>query len=212
MALFLDPDFADESGLVAIGGDLEPKTLVRAYTRGVFPWFDDGDPIYWWSPDPRAIFELDAFHVSRRLARTMRAGRFRCTINRAFAAVMLGCADRAEGTWITADMFTAYNRLHRLGIAHSVEAWHGDELAGGVYGVALNGFFAGESMFTRIRDGSKVALTFLVNRLRQRGFALFDTQMLTPHTERLGAVEIPREQYLCRLADALERRVTFVDA
>jgi leucyl/phenylalanyl-tRNA--protein transferase len=210
MPLFLNPHWADEWGLVAVGGSLHPKTLLRAYRAGVFPWYDEGDPVLWWSPDPRAIFELDGFHVPRRLARTLRSGRFRVTFDRDFGAVMRGCAERSEGTWITAAMLEAYERLHRLGHAHSVEAWVDEELAGGVYGVALGGLFAGESMFTRIRDGSKVALAHLVTHLRQRGFVLFDIQMLTAHTASLGAVEIPRKQYLARLKQALARDATFL--
>lgn len=209
MALFLDPTLADEVGLVAMGGDLEPATLVRAYCRGIFPWYDDGWPVCWWSPDPRAIFELDRFHLSRRLARTLRSPRWRCTINQAFKQVIRGCADREEGTWLTGDMVAAYVRLHQLGLAHSVESWRDGELAGGVYGVALRGFFAGESMFTRLRDGSKVALTFLMDHLRRRGFGLFDIQMVTEHTVRLGAVEICRSEYLERLRQALKRDVSF---
>src|SRR5436309_4008921 len=129
MALFLNPDLADDMGLVAMGGDLRPESLVRAYCAGVFPWFDEGDPVLWWSPDPRAIFELDGLHVSRRLARTVRSGRFAVTVNRDFAGVIRGCADRpGQGVWITADMIAAYERLHRLGHAHSVEVWHQGEL------------------------------------------------------------------------------------
>jgi leucyl/phenylalanyl-tRNA--protein transferase len=209
MALLLDPTLADEVGLVAMGGDLRPETLVRAYCRGIFPWYDEGWPVCWWSPDPRAIFELDRVHVSRRLARTLRNPQWRCTIDQAFNAVIHGCAEREDGTWITNDMIAAYKRLHELGLAHSVEAWRGGELAGGIYGVALRGFFAGESMFTRIRDGSKVALAFLVEHLKQRGFSLFDIQMLTAHTVRLGAVEVPRTEYLERLRGALGRGATF---
>src|SRR5438067_1171071 len=186
---FLLAEFADETGLVAIGGDLRPERLLQAYRSGVFPWYDDSEPICWWSPDPRAIFELDGLHVSRRLRRTLRSGRFTLTVNRDFAGVIRGCADRpADGIWITADMIAAYEALHRLGHAHSVEAWHEGRLAGGVYGVALGGFFAGESMFTRVRDASKVALAYLVDRLREREFQLFDIQFLTEHTTRLGAV------------------------
>jgi leucyl/phenylalanyl-tRNA--protein transferase len=207
----LYPELADEYGLVAVGGDLGPSRLLEAYGRGVFPWYDEQTPILWWSPDPRAVFELDRFHVSRRLRRTVRSGRFTVTVNRDFAAVIRACAERrGEGTWITLEMVAAYERLHRLGHAHSVEAWYGDVLGGGVYGVSIGGFFAGESMFTRVRDGSKVALMALVERLRQRGFALFDTQFVTEHTRRLGAVEIPRAEYLARLREALAREVTFV--
>jgi leucyl/phenylalanyl-tRNA--protein transferase len=209
MALIFRPDLADEQGLVAVGGDLRPTTLLRAYQSGIFPWFNEGDPILWWSPDPRAIFELDCFYISRRLERTIRAGKFRMTINQAFREVMQGCAER-EQTWITHDMLAAYTRLHELGYAHSIEAWHGDELAGGVYGVALGGLFSGESMFHRVRDASKVALAYLVEYLRVRGFVLFDTQVLTAHTASLGGMEIPRAEYLRRLRKALETPVFFV--
>jgi leucyl/phenylalanyl-tRNA--protein transferase len=203
MATFLNPEFADAMGLVGMGGDLSPRRLLLAYRNGIFPWYDDGYPACWWSPDPRAIFELDGLHISRRLQRTMRSGRFSVTINRAFGDVIRGCADRDEGTWITADMIRAYEKLHELGWAHSIECWRCGELAGGVYGVAIGGLFAGESMFHRQRDASKVALVFLLDRLRQHGFRLFDIQMLTDHTASLGAVEIPRSQYLFRLRDAL---------
>jgi leucyl/phenylalanyl-tRNA--protein transferase len=207
----LNPELADEVGLVAVGGELRPEWLLHAYRNGVFPWFDEGDPIYWWSPDPRAIFELDGLHVSRRLRRTIRSGKFALTANRDFGAVIRGCADRPEeGTWITPEMIEAYEALHALGHAHSVEAWAGEKLAGGLYGVAIGGFFAAESMFTRQRDASKVALVALVERLRQRGFQLLDTQMLTEHTARMGAVEIPRRQYLDRLREALGCAASFV--
>jgi leucyl/phenylalanyl-tRNA--protein transferase len=207
---FLDPERADRDGLVAVGGDLSPARLLEAYRRGIFPYFSAGDPILWWSPDPRAVFELDGLHVSRRLARTLRSCRFGLTVNAAFGEVVRGCADRAEGTWITAGMIAGYERLHALGHAHSVEAWYEGRLAGGVYGVTVGALFAGESMFTRVRDASKVALAFLVERLRERGFELFDVQYRTEHTGRLGAAEIPRREYLARLRRAVERAVTFV--
>ena len=206
----LEPERADASGLVAVGGDLRPEWLLKAYRRGIFPWYALGEKVHWWSPDPRAVFELDGFHVARRLRRTIRSGRFRVTVNRAFAAVIRGCADRpAEETWITPEMIAAYQELHRLGHAHSVEAWAGGALGGGLYGVAVGGLFAAESMFTRVRDASKVALAFLVARLRERGFRLLDTQMLTEHTARLGAVAIPRTEYLRRLRAALACDVRF---
>jgi leucyl/phenylalanyl-tRNA---protein transferase len=206
----LFPELADEFGLVAVGGDLSPARLLEAYRRGIFPWYDEQTPIMWWSPDPRAVFELDNVHLSRRLRRTIRSGRFTVTVNRDFGAVIRACAVRPEqGTWITPEMMEAYERLHRLGFAHSVEAWHGEDLGGGIYGVAVGGLFAGESMFTRVNDGSKVALAALVERLRQRGFTLFDTQFVTDHTRRLGAIEIPREEYLGRLCKALTHDVTF---
>jgi leucyl/phenylalanyl-tRNA--protein transferase len=213
--LWLHPGFADEQGLVAVGGDLRPERLLRAYRRGVFPWFGEGDPVLWWSPDPRAIFEIGGLHVSHRLRRTIRSHRFQLTIDRDFAAVIRGCACRPgtrpeDGVWITTEMIAAYEALHRLGHAHSVEAWHNGTLAGGVYGVAVGGLFAGESMFTRVRDASKVALAHLMDRLCERGFVLFDVQFLTAHTQRLGAVEIPRALYLERLRRAVAARVSFV--
>ena len=207
----LYPELADENGLVAVGGDLSPARLLEAYRRGIFPWYDENTPILWWSPDPRAIFELDRLHVPRRLQRTLRSGQFTVTFDRDFATVIRACAHRpGQGTWITAEMIAAYERLHQLGYAHSVEVWRGDDLAGGLYGVAIGGFFAGESMCTLIRDGSKVALMALVERLRQRGFTLFDTQFVTDHTRRLGAIEVPRKDYLHRLEAALTQDVTFV--
>jgi len=209
MALIFRPDLADEHGLVAIGGDLLPNTLLRAYRNGIFPWFNEGDPVLWWSPDPRAIFEFDRFYLSRRLERTIRSGKFRLTINQAFKDVMHGCADR-DGTWITSDMIAAYARMHELGHAHSIEVWLGKDLVGGIYGVAIGGFFSGESMFHRARDASKVALAYLIEYLRVRGFALFDSQVATEHTASLGAVQIPRELYLIRLQNALAVPATFV--
>ena len=211
MASFLDPEFADDMGLVAVGGELEPDRLVEAYCAGIFPWFEEGGPVLWWSPDPRTIFEMNGLHISRRLARTLRSCKFNCTFDQAFGQVIRCCADREEGTWIIPEMIDAYENLHRLGLAHSVEAWQDGELAGGVYGVAIRGLFAAESMFSRRTDGSKVALAFLMNHLRQRGFQLFDIQMSTEHTLRLGARDISRKKYLERLTVAMEQTVTFQD-
>lgn len=203
---WIPPAFADENGLVGVGGNLGPSCLLQAYKDGVFPWFSDGDPILWWSPDPRAIFDIHrGLHVSRRLVRTIRSGGFKVTFNRAFGEVIRACGDRPEGTWITRDMVVAYEDLHRLRFAHSAEAWLDGELAGGVYGVAINGFFAAESMFFRRSDASKVALVSLFERLRSRGFELVDTQMLTEHTERMGAIEIKREKYLEILRPAISK-------
>jgi leucyl/phenylalanyl-tRNA---protein transferase len=205
---------ADEFGLVCIGGCLTPDWLLDGYRHGLFPWplIDGIDEPQWWSPHPRAIFELDQFHVSRRLADTIRSRRFTVTSDREFAAVIHGCAtadDRRGKTWLLPEMIAAYEQLHRLGHAHSVEAWLGDELVGGVYGVAVGGLFAGESMFHRQRDASKVALFHLVEHLQTRQFRLFDIQQLTDHTASLGAVEIPRAEYLNRLSHCIELPVTF---
>ena len=233
---WIPPELADPDGFVGVGGDLAPRTLLRAYAEGVFPWFNDGDPILWWSPHPRAVIELEdgitpdgtpgygGLHVSRRLARTIHSGKFRVTVNTCFEAVMRACGENRDGgTWVTDDMLAAYVEMHRLGHAHSVETWvRGSagippasskagrtpprpewELAGGVYGMAIGGLFAAESMFFRVSDGSKVALAALVTRLRERGFALLDVQMKTPHTERMGATNVSRREYLRRLRDAV---------
>ena len=207
---WVPPDQADPDGFVGLGGNLHPPSLLRAYCEGIFPWFNEGDPILWWSPHPRAIFEIERFHISRRFARTLRSGKFQITFNRDFAAVIRGCAVREEGTWITASMMKAYEHLHQLGHAHSVESWVDGELTGGVYGISIGAFFAAESMFYRQTDGSKAALTGLVGRLRERGFELLDTQFVTEHTRSLGATEISRAAYLSRLRTAIQRQdVTF---
>ena len=207
---------ATEDGLVGMGGRLSPQWLLDAYSHGIFPWPIGGqhDPMLWWSLDPRAIFELDSFHVPRRLRRTCRGGRFTLSSDRDFAGVIHGCAagrSRQGKTWITPAMIEAYSEMHKLGHAHSVEAWQDGRLAGGVYGIAIGGLFAAESMFFRRRDASKAALVGLVDHLRTRGYRLFDIQQLTPHTVQFGAVEIPRGEYLRRLAEALAAAVTFGD-
>lgn len=208
--MFPNPLLADAEGLVAIGGDLSIPRLLLAYRSGIFPW--TVKPITWWSPSPRAIFELDQFHVSQSLAKVIRKGLFKITIDRAFREVMQGCAAPAPGrrdTWITREFLDAYTELHEQGHAHSLECWQEGQLAGGIYGVAVGGLFAGESMFHRASNASKVALYHLVKHLRQRDFSLFDIQMLTPITSRLGAVQIPRTDYLKRLAVAVEKSCIF---
>lgn len=212
-SLFFPPaERAARRGLVLMGGELSPEWLIDAYRHGIFPWPSDEHRLSWWSPDPRAIFEFDNFHVSRSLARTCRRGAFSVTFDRDFASVIEGCAstgERAGGTWITTGIKRAYRQLHDLNLAHSVEAWQDGILVGGVYGVAIGALFAAESMFHRQRDASKVALAHLVAHLRQRGYQLLDIQQLTPHTGRLGATEIPRSEFLLRVAEAVDRPVTF---
>ena len=196
------------AGLVAVGGDLSVPRLLLAYRSGLFPW--TAAPATWWSPDPRGIFELDQFHVSRSLARTVRKAGFEITFDRAFREVITACAKtRRPGGWITPQFISAYTELHEAGHAHSVECWQAGKLVGGVYGVATGGLFAGESMFHRASDASKVALFHLVGRLRERGFTLFDTQMVTPVTRQLGATEIGRAEYLRRLAAAVTIQAVF---
>jgi leucyl/phenylalanyl-tRNA---protein transferase len=207
---FPDPSLTDPEGLLAIGGDFSTERLLLAYRSGIFPWTDD--PITWWSPDPRAIFELADFRVSRSLARRIRKAEFEITLDRCFKQVMQACAAPSQGrrsTWISDGFIEAYTRLHQKGYAHSLECWKGNELVGGIYGVAIGGFFAGESMFHRVSDASKVAVFHLRHHLRQRGFLLFDIQMLTPVTARLGGINIPKSEYLKRLAEAVEQPCSF---
>ena len=195
------------NGLVALGGRLDFETLVTAYRAGIFPW--SSDPVLtWWSPDPRAIFELDTWRPHRSVERAARRGGWRFTVDTAFEEVMRACAETGgdrPATWITGDFVRAYGELHRRGLAHSVEVWEGDALIGGLYGVALGGFFGGESMFHRRTDASKAAVGHLIARLRERGFSLLDAQVPTPHLERLGAIAIPRADYLARLKRALRQ-------
>ncbi len=213
---FPPAESADAEGVVGFGGELSPEWLLDAYQHGIFPW-PTGDPtlpVPWCSPDPRAIIQWDRFHVPRRLAQTCRGGKFRVTFDADFAAVIRGCATagtRRGRTWLTPPMIRAYTRLHELGHCHSVEAWQDDELAGGCYGLAIGGLFAAESRFYSVRDASKVALVQLVQRLRGRGYAFMDIQQLTRHTAQFGAIEVPRAEYLRRLAEALRAAASWGD-
>jgi leucyl/phenylalanyl-tRNA--protein transferase len=207
---FPSPSHADAEGLVAVGGDLSLPRLLLAYRSGIFPW--TVDPITWWSPDPRAVFELDQFHVAHSLAKTIRKGGFTMTLDEAFTKVMQNCAAPARGrrsTWISPEFIEAYTELHRQGHAHSLECWQGNQLVAGVYGVAIGGLFAGESMFHRVSNASKVALFHLVEHLRLQAFRLFDIQMFTPISAQLGGINLPRAQYLRRLAQAIEAPRSF---
>lgn len=204
---FPDPARADGEGLLAEGGDLEPSTLIAAYRAGIFPWPHDAHELLWWSPDPRAVLEPDALHVSRSLGRLLRQRRLRVTLNAAFADVIASCADREE-TWITPELRAAYVRLHTLGWAHSVEVWGPDgALAGGLYGVAVGALFSAESMFHRARDASKVAVVALVEHARRVGLTLLDVQVPSAHLTSLGACTMPRAEYLARVAAAVRRPV-----
>jgi leucyl/phenylalanyl-tRNA--protein transferase len=208
---FPDPKRASPEGFVAVGGDMTVDRLLLAYRSGIFPWTDD--PITWWSPDPRGIFELDQVHVSRSLAHVLKRGVFQVTFDVAFEQVIRGCSEvprQDQNTWISPYFIEAYTDLHRAGWAHSVEVWQDGELAGGLYGVSIGGFFAGESMFHRVSNASKVAVVSLAARMKERGMTLFDTQMVTPATAQLGAVEIPRTEYLKRIAAATAMHVTFI--
>ena len=195
--------------IAAVGGDLEPETLLGAYRQGIFPWPVEGLPLLWFCPRERGVLDFGQLHVPRTLARTARRVPFRLTFDAAFDAVILACAETPRpgqpGTWITADMLAAYTRLHRLGIAHSVEAWDGEALAGGLYGVEVDGAFAAESMFFRRSNASKLALLHLIEHLRGRGLDWMDIQVLTPHLERLGASTVPRTDFLARLRETRGR-------
>jgi leucyl/phenylalanyl-tRNA--protein transferase len=195
----VDSALRDPNGLLAAGGDLSPERLLDAYTRGIFPWFGDDDPLLWWSPDPRMVLVARELRVSRSLRRVVRSGRFRVTMDTAFAEVMAGCAEPRrdhDGTWITAEMTEAYLHLAALGFAHSVETWSDGELAGGLYGVAIGRMFFGESMFSRVADASKVALVHLARQLERWGIPMIDCQMSTAHLASLGARDISRADFI----------------
>jgi leucyl/phenylalanyl-tRNA--protein transferase len=205
--VFPPPDYADPSGLLAVGGDLSSKRLLEAYRLGIFPWYSDDQPILWWSPDPRLVLEIGDFKTSRSLHKTLRKGVFDVTFDRAFADVIRACSsirrEGQSGTWITEEMQEAYINLHGLGYAHSVESWFGGKLAGGLYGVSLGKAFFGESMFHWRTDASKVALANLVEKLKTWDFHFIDSQMTTGHMISLGAKELPRRVFLKRLQSAL---------
>jgi leucyl/phenylalanyl-tRNA--protein transferase len=192
----------EPNGLLAAGGDLEPGRLLGAYVRGIFPWYEEGQPILWWSPDPRAVLWPAELHVSRSLRRALIKGGFELRVDTAFDDVLAGCAAPrryTDATWITSDMVRAYVRLHRMGWAHSFETWQAGELVGGLYGVAIGRVFFGESMFARVTDASKVALVRMVRFLEERGFAFIDCQVASEHMTSLGARAIPRREFLALL-------------
>lgn len=191
----------EPNGLLAVGADLSAARLLDAYSRGIFPWYSEDEPLLWWSPDPRMVLAVGDLRVSRSLRRRIRSGVFTVTFDAAFEDVMIACGQvrRDEGTWITPEMIEGYAELHRLGQAHSVEAWQAGELVGGVYGVAIGRMFFGESMFARATDASKVALAYLVRQLARWEFELIDCQMSTQHLASLGARDIPRREFLVRM-------------
>lgn len=199
-----------EDGLLAVGGDLRPERLILAYSMGIFPWYSKAEPILWYSPDPRMVLTPDRLRVSRSLRKALRGETFRITMDQRFTDVVEACArvprPGEEGTWITADMKKAYWRLNRDGLAHSVEAWHGAELVGGLYGVSLGAAFFGESMFSKASDASKCAFVALVEQLARWNMSLVDCQVYSEHLERFGAEEWPRKRFLEVLGQALESR------
>jgi leucyl/phenylalanyl-tRNA--protein transferase len=204
-----DPEQSDARGLLAVGGDLRPERLMDAYRRGIFPWYGEGLPILWHSPDPRYVLPVEQLRVNRSLAKAIRRGPYVITLDTAFGEVLRHCAATPrpgqDGTWITDEMVRAYETLHALGHAHSVEAWLADELVGGLYGVAVGALFCGESMFAHAPDASKIAFVTLVRQLAGWGFELIDCQVHTEHLERFGAEEWPRRRYLDALARLRDR-------
>lgn len=206
---FPPPELARDDGLLAVGGDLSPERLVLAYASGIFPWTCGPGPILWWSPAPRFVLFPDELHVSRSLRKQQRRAPYRLSLDEAFPQVIRGCATAPRpgqrGTWIDADMQAAYIRLHELGLAHSVEAWEGTTLVGGLYGVALGSVYFGESMFTRRPDASKLAFVALVEQLRAWGTTMIDCQLHTEHLDRFGAREIPLPEFLARLEDGVDQ-------
>ena len=200
---FPEPSLAlrEPNGLLAIGGDLSPRRLLAAYARGIFPWYEDGQPPLWWSPDPRAILRPASFHTSRSLKRSLGRAGFEVSVDQCFAEVVEACATRrgAVGTWLIPEMRAAYQRLHELGVAHSIEIWSGSTLTGGLYGIALGRVFFGESMFSRRTDASKVALVQLAQIAEQAGFAFIDCQLPSAHLSSLGSICLPRAQFLAEL-------------
>lgn len=207
--IFSDPLLTDADGLLAVGGNLEIATLVQAYSKGIFPWYEEGSPILWWSPDPRMVLFPGKLKVSKSLWQTIHSGKFRITFDSAFNEVIENCARvrrrGQNGTWITRDMMAAYKKLHTAGYAHSVEVYCRNELAGGLYGVSLGRVFFGESMFYLIKDASKVALYYLVEKLVSWDFDLIDAQQSTSHLKSLGAEEIPRKKFLEILKKSLKK-------
>jgi len=192
----------EPNGLLAIGGRLTPRCILHAYRSGIFPWYSEGQPLLWWSPDPRMVLYPDQLRITRSLRRTLAHSSFSITCDRAFARVIGACASQRRddaGTWITADMISSYCRLHEMGFAHSVEVWNGEELVGGLYGIAIGQVFFGESMFHRCPDASKMALVHLVRRLIVCGFRLIDCQVASAHLASLGAIEIPRRRFISEI-------------
>lgn len=207
----LERALREPNGLLAAGGDLSAERLIAAYRHGCFPWFSEGQPLLWWSPDPRTVLFPEEFHLSRSLAKLLRQQRYRVTFDQDFAAVIEGCAsprDYADGTWITDSMRAAYLELHRRGLAHSVEVWDGEQLVGGLYGLAMGQLFFGESMFSRADNASKIGFATLVSKLREWGFVLIDCQMPTRHLHSFGARPIARAEFARYLQQHLDRPST----
>ena len=208
--IFPHPDLAEAGGLLGVGGDLDPGRVLLSYTLGIFPWYSEGQPILWFSPDPRFVLHPRDLHIHRSLRKRIRRNDYRITLDTAFEQVIASCQQTPRtgqaGTWITEEMRACYIQLHKMGHAHSVEAWRGDELVGGLYGVGVGTLFSGESMFAHESDASKVAFVWLVQQLQAWGFQLVDCQVFTEHLERFGAINIPRSRYLAQLEELIQEQ------
>ncbi|PIE74589.1 MAG: leucyl/phenylalanyl-tRNA--protein transferase [Deltaproteobacteria bacterium] len=206
--LFPSPELTEPSGLLAVGGDLHPERILLAYRNGIFPWFDRSSPVLWWSPDPRMVLFPENLHISRSLKKVLKKSDFKITLDENFESVITGCAysriNNGEETWITDDMIDAYVKLHSSGFAHSVEVWKNNELAAGIYGVSIGRVFCGESMFTKVPDGSKTGFVYLVKQLEKWGFFMIDCQVETENLQRFGALNIPRKEFLLHLDKNLD--------
>jgi leucyl/phenylalanyl-tRNA--protein transferase len=206
--VFPPPDLAEPDGLLAVGGDLRPQRLLMAYSLGIFPWYSPGEPILWWSPDPRLVLEPSGIHISQSVQKIIRQRKYEIRLDTAFPTVIEACAAAprkiGNGTWITNEMKVAYIRLHELGFAHSVECWQGDELVGGLYGISIGRIFCGESMFSKLPNTSKIALVALATLLKSKEFQLIDCQVPTEHLISLGAFEMARSEFLKRLDNAIQ--------
>lgn len=206
--IFPPPEWANPDGIIAVGGDLLPERLLLAYEMGIFPWYSAGDPIIWWSPDPRFVLNVEELRISKSMKQVLRSGKFSMTADQDFANVIRQCKSTPRkgqrGTWITPEMQEAYLKLHQMGYAHSVEVWEGQELVGGLYGLSMGNAFFGESMFSKVNNASKTGFIWLVQQLQQKGFEWIDCQVYTAHLERFGAHNISRSSFLQMLTEALK--------
>ncbi|AXH15733.1 leucyl/phenylalanyl-tRNA--protein transferase [Malaciobacter mytili LMG 24559] len=210
---FPNPRFACDEGILAYGGDLTPTRLISAYANGIFPWYNSDEPILWWSPNPRLIMELEEFKVSKSLLKVIKSNKFEIRFNTNFTQVMIECKNiyrpKQDGTWLQDELIDAYTTLHNLGYAHSFESYYNGELVGGGYGLSIGDMFCGESMFAKKSDASKVALYYLVQRLKEKGFSLLDCQTPTEHLQSLGAKCISRDDFLDRLSHSIQNFPSF---
>lgn len=208
-ANFPPANLAREDGLLAFGGKLNPEFIVEAYSRGIFPWYNEEEPILWWSPNPRSVFFVDKIKLSKSMKKFLRKHNYRVSFDESFQEVIEACAKTREQTWISSEFINTYTKLHKEGIAHSVEVWNGEKLVGGLYGINLGKMFYGESMFSKESNTSKLALVTLAGFLKEKGYKIIDCQVHNPHLESIGAVEISREEFLWIMNDQIKKKGEF---